>query len=508
MADKMDQSDEMDKKAAPNSTTEQTRRVENKTVATVKGLDRRLLEIRNPPTKGEILAVRSGAQANDGDQDQIEQLNIAKKAKEESRNHAGGSSSEPVDPLENTDPTALFRIPGLQTRVIAAEEIKASFDAIDVDGNGCLDASDLRYMLNLAGEHASDEEITEMIRIIDHDASGEVGYEEFHSLFAEPPTLFRDPRLKVEKMVETELKEENRTVLDTQERQAIMKEFVGSGALSSGYLKYAFQRFQDVDKDQSGSIGYEEFLQVVDREDDEVSKKLFEMFDRDGSGDVEFREFVVAMANFTTQTKDDKIKMAFALFDNDASGFIEQDELWKLIRMNPRYTDSSDDQMAIVCESLYMEMDMMVGGAIDFNDFQIMCANSPEVLNPIFTAVTALEGEMQLGDVHASKHKLQRGQSYLQTAVEAAGGATVSTEEATAQIAGRHVHQQAEHDAKNRASGAGQGPSALYKPHDQRSSVTSGAHAQAVNSNQRSSVGGGIASLNRDSAAKDPTGEK
>merc|ERR1719440_293481 len=93
-------------------------------------------------------------------------------------------------------------IPGLQSDQLSENEIKAAFRMIDIDRKFVVDASDLRQMLQLAGETATDQEVMEMIRLIDHDGSGEVQYEEFFEFFANPPPIFRNFDLAPGKMEE------------------------------------------------------------------------------------------------------------------------------------------------------------------------------------------------------------------------------------------------------------------------------------------------------------------
>lgn len=52
------------------------------------------------------------------------------------------------------------------------EEIQEAFFTFDMNGNGYVGASEIRFVLDALGEAATDEEIDEMIRLIDIDGDG------------------------------------------------------------------------------------------------------------------------------------------------------------------------------------------------------------------------------------------------------------------------------------------------------------------------------------------------
>lgn len=56
------------------------------------------------------------------------------------------------------------------------------------------------------------------------------------------------------------------------------------------------------------------------------------MFDEDNSGEIDFREFVVALWNYCTLGKATLVIFAFDLYDTDGSGIIDAQELDNMLK--------------------------------------------------------------------------------------------------------------------------------------------------------------------------------
>jgi Ca2+-binding EF-hand superfamily protein len=58
--------------------------------------------------------------------------------------------------------------------------------------------------------------------------------------------------------------------------------------------------FRKIDVDLSGEIQIIELLNYLDIDRNEFTKRVFGIFDEDGSGQIDFREFVVSLWNYCT----------------------------------------------------------------------------------------------------------------------------------------------------------------------------------------------------------------
>ena len=88
------------------------------------------------------------------------------------------------------------------------------------------------------------------------------------------------------------------------------EQFSALGFTSSD-LSYLKEMFDKADADGSGEISLFEMLQFLDIERTKFSKRVFAIFDEDLSGEIDFREFAVAMWNYCTLGKSALCLFAF-----------------------------------------------------------------------------------------------------------------------------------------------------------------------------------------------------
>ena len=79
-------------------------------------------------------------------------------------------------------------------------------------------------------------------------------------------------------------------------------------------------------------IDYTEFCEVLQVDPSPQGEKLFQLFDYEKSGQIDVREFMIGLSNFTGAGKDDKLKFAFMIFDEDGNGVITKGELTRILQ--------------------------------------------------------------------------------------------------------------------------------------------------------------------------------
>lgn len=101
--------------------------------------------------------------------------------------------------------------------------------------------------------------------------------------------------------------------------------------MSTADIRSLFYSFREVDMDGSGSIGLAELLAFVDLPRTKFTEKIFSIFDEDKSGEVDFKEFVLALWNYCTLTSATLDNFAFDLYDTDGGGFLNPAEVLAMI---------------------------------------------------------------------------------------------------------------------------------------------------------------------------------
>lgn len=113
-----------------------------------------------------------------------------------------------------------------------------------------------------------------------------------------------------------------------------------------------------------------------------MNPSFFQLFslDLDGSGTIEFDEYVRVMATYCMFTKDEILRFCFECFDVDGSGTIDEKEFMELCRTvnNANPTFPANFRRALE------EFDVNEDGLIDYGEFQEIDRRYPLVLFPAF----------------------------------------------------------------------------------------------------------------------------
>jgi serine/threonine-protein phosphatase 2B regulatory subunit len=125
-----------------------------------------------------------------------------------------------------------------------------------------------------------------------------------------------------------------------------------------------------LDKDSSGTISKEEFLSIPGVGSNPLASRLLETFDKDGSGDVDFQEFITGLSIFSTKgQKEDKLRFAFEIYDMDKDGYISNGELFLVLKtMVGKNLDK--DQLQQIVDRTIMENDQDGDGKLSFAEFK------------------------------------------------------------------------------------------------------------------------------------------
>lgn len=98
---------------------------------------------------------------------------------------------------------------------------------------------------------------------------------------------------------------------------------------------------------------------------EEQVDKIMKMVDSDGSGEIDYSEWVVATINKNRLLSDEKLEQAFKLFDKDDSGSISSEEVREVLGVRKNIDES-------VWNEIILEVDGNGDGEISFEEFKAM----------------------------------------------------------------------------------------------------------------------------------------
>jgi|UniRef100_A0A7S4C7L6 serine/threonine-protein phosphatase 2B regulatory subunit len=233
------------------------------------------------------------------------------------------------------------------------EKIKKNFSRHDDDNDGVISPPEFHMMLKRMGVLLTSSDEKRLFDAMDTDKNGKIEVGEF---IAHYHTI-----LALEKRAEEKLTEslKAKTMFSGEEIQAM-------------YANY--KRIACTEKDD-GLIDRKEFRQMMVESDSSRNfvfyDALFRSFDRDGSGDIDFSEFVQALALFHgkaagSQSQEERAKFFFGLYDSDGDGVISKQDLQKVLTEvleANSVTISPNDAMKLVDNTL-------PGGKMDLAAFK------------------------------------------------------------------------------------------------------------------------------------------
>ena len=135
-------------------------------------------------------------------------------------------------------------------------------------------------------------------------------------------------------------------------------------------LKEYKEAFEMFDKDGSGTISVSEIRKILRNFGNQVTesevKDMIKDIDADGSGELDFEEFVTLMEKkivIEGEDDDDAILKAFKSFDKDQNGYITNSEFrYILTQLGEKFTDQEVD-------TLFKECDLDDDGKLEYAEF-------------------------------------------------------------------------------------------------------------------------------------------
>ena len=292
-----------------------------------------------------------------------------------------------------------FSIPAIDGGAFDEDSLNLIFDEFDADNKDFLSRSDLRRVMNVIDEAVTEEDLEQMMKLMDPQGTGVIMREQFIDVYMNPIPLFHNPDIEPGSAVglpirRTQADSHHYSVDDVQsqlnraseERRLLYDEVMAQGTLKPSDIKKIFSRFQAIDTKDRGKITYPDFLIAMQREDSESSERFFNLCDKDGSGEIDLREFVLALSQLTDSSRDDRVKFAFKLFDTDNSGYIDRHELASIVK-SAAPTAAMPQWINKRVGELYESVDLEYGALIDLDTFVHLARKNPSIIAPVIDIV-------------------------------------------------------------------------------------------------------------------------
>ena len=178
-------------------------------------------------------------------------------------------------------------------------------------------------------------------------------------------------------------------------------------------------RFREIAGDDQ-LIDKDEFRNGLGISNNDISDRLFDIFDQDGSGSIDYDEFMGGIRSMVEGTDKDKIKFAFQLHDLDNNGYIDRDELKALIQQSffENQVDYDEFQLDLLVDEFFDRADKDMSGTIDYNEFLDIANDYPGFMegfavNPVHWLVPDRYEDKQ-SDLVKKKDRLFRSNIQVQ----------------------------------------------------------------------------------------------
>jgi Ca2+-binding EF-hand superfamily protein len=164
--------------------------------------------------------------------------------------------------------------------------------------------------------------------------------------------------------------------------------------LSNGTVNQLYGAYCAIDTDGGGSVSDTEFYTFFRLDESKFTNRAFFLFDKDGTGEIDFEEFVLAVWNFCTIEGDDLARFCFNLYDTDGGGTLDSQELKELVQAVLGEKIDHDGKKATEFMS-YLTLDK--NGEANLKQFREFARIKPEALEPCYVLQRRLRARI-VGD--------------------------------------------------------------------------------------------------------------
>ncbi|XP_055341028.1 calcineurin subunit B type 1-like [Paramacrobiotus metropolitanus] len=135
-------------------------------------------------------------------------------------------------------------------------------------------------------------------------------------------------------------------------------------------IRRLYLRFFKLDSDNNGYISLEEFTALPQVRANPLATRVLEVFDRDGNGLIDFREFAQGMTLFSSKANiEQKLRVIFSIYDMDRDGFISNADCFRVLKMMVG-DNLTDVQLQQTVDKSIIYHDKDGDGKLSFSEFK------------------------------------------------------------------------------------------------------------------------------------------
>eukprot|EP01002_Notosolenus_urceolatus_P012046 NODE_4126_length_839_cov_7.137975_g3414_i0.p1 GENE.NODE_4126_length_839_cov_7.137975_g3414_i0~~NODE_4126_length_839_cov_7.137975_g3414_i0.p1 ORF type:complete len:211 (-),score=49.79 NODE_4126_length_839_cov_7.137975_g3414_i0:78-710(-) len=176
--------------------------------------------------------------------------------------------------------------------------------------------------------------------------------------------------------------------LSANEKREALVELQSSSGFSQDQIETLYNHFQRISslREADGLVSKDEFLDVLQAKSSVLLDRMFALFDKDSSGHIDFREFLVGLSILCDKgSKEAKLKFAFKMYDLDGDGFISKDELLKIVEscLFQNSLSLPTEALQKLVDATFRQADIDGDGRITVEEFDKYVINHPQVIEQL-----------------------------------------------------------------------------------------------------------------------------
>merc|ERR1712038_102073 len=113
---------------------------------------------------------------------------------------------------------------------------------------------------------------------------------------------------------------------------------------------------------------------------DQFLEQLFRIFDKDGDGSIDFKEFMIATDMTSSGDPEEKLRWAFRMYDKDGSGEIDVDEMVEIFSLMYTVQGFTEEEGKERAEKIFETLDKNGDGSLEEDEFIKGCLLDKQLL--------------------------------------------------------------------------------------------------------------------------------